>query len=415
MRTDAMPTSLPVPPGFSPPFAPVTETNRNGVVYISIIVLLLFVFISTLTRFWKVISDGRRTDDWYILVACDSGRQSPYYRPSNNVPRSRSGFTAPTTQALLIKYAVQYLYAATVVAVPSLGASRTSMMIFFVPLFKSLNTKAERSAWWMTRLALLWTIVTTLALALVPLVSVWGFFLKRRWFYTWLILEIMGCGFDVACVVYAFVAHFYIQKKRDLNAGQRMFIFCLPVFVIVMTVVRLVTFDQHGFAADPTLHAANFIAWLTAQTALSIIFSNIMRAAKVIMGYYTGMGFFARQDWAGNVSKGSTSRSGNPKGSRSRDITLTQTYSITHSKPDDAHLKGRNTQNMSASTWVRAKQRHRDEADSISINSETRIVRPGEVKNEDQEGDPEAGSEQSLPLPVKESLKESGLSYAARF
>ncbi|KAK3683179.1 hypothetical protein LTR37_020492 [Vermiconidia calcicola] len=222
----------------------------------------------------------------------------------------------------------------------------------------------------MTRLALLWTIATTSALALVPLVSVWEFSKERRWFYT--------------CV-------------------------------IVMTVVRLVTFDQPGFAADPTLHAANFIAWLTAQTALSIIFSNIMRAAKVIMGYYTGMGFFARQDWDGDDSKGSTSRSGNPKGLQSRNITRTQTYSITHSKPGNAHLEGRSTKNMSASTWVRAQQRHRDEADSISINSETRIVRPGEVKNEGQEGDPEAGSEQSLPLPVKESLKESGSSYAARF
>ncbi|KAK5712895.1 hypothetical protein LTR17_017801 [Elasticomyces elasticus] len=130
-------------------------------------------------------------------------------------------------------------------------------------------------------------------------------------FASWEAQAIVACFIEVAIFIAPIWLVWKLQRSRQIRI-EIVAWFSVRLLVIILTGMRLQSFDQSGFATDPTLREATYISLTQAELCFAIIAATIPVARTLVtelVTYYNGGNFEGSSQVYGDGSRGYTFRS----------------------------------------------------------------------------------------------------------
>ncbi|RMZ88892.1 hypothetical protein DV736_g3890, partial [Chaetothyriales sp. CBS 134916] len=124
-------------------------------------------------------------------------------------------------------------------------------------------------------------------------------------FLRWEVQGAISCLFEVA--IFAAPVWLVVKLHKPLETKVEIVApFALRLLIIVLTGLRLSSFDQAAFATDPTLRESRYISWTQAEMSYAIIGATIPTARRLVLDLIT----FYNGGYFGSTISESGTRSG---------------------------------------------------------------------------------------------------------
>ncbi|KIW33264.1 uncharacterized protein PV07_00131 [Cladophialophora immunda] len=301
----AVPLYTAVPSGQYPPFAVVTDNDHRAWIIIAAAMGISFMLVALVTRVLirKFVSLGWALDDTIltistgvafvqaslILSACADGLGTPIK------------LISPELQARIEKS----YYMSNLLYLCALDLSKVSTILFL----RRLMAPGSNMRWYCTILVGMvpaTTVVFVLAVALqCDLSHPWVIVHQKcsGWFLRWEVQGAVSSLFEVA--IFAAPIWLVLKLRKPLETKLEIVApFALRLLIIVLTGLRLASFDQADFATDPTLRESRYICWTQAEMSYAVIGATLPTARRLVLDlitFYNG-GYFGSTAESANRS-----------------------------------------------------------------------------------------------------------------
>ncbi|KAK3652949.1 hypothetical protein LTR56_004897 [Elasticomyces elasticus] len=145
----------------------------------------------------------------------------------------------------------------------------------------------------------------------------------------WQVLEASGCVYEVVVSAMAIWLVWDLQTSID-NKVIVIAAFAFRLGMIVIVALRLASFNQRGFATDPTLYQAEFISWTSTELNYSLISATIPIIRPFVNNLSTNYG--GGQGSSGHGRAGWSGGSYVRTGSNTKDNSTFELSSVQRSK-----------------------------------------------------------------------------------